>query len=115
MILCGMPKATEAQQMRLAKALLRHAPDVLRGLPPDPKTRAELHAAFFECRGGYNYEDVAQLLTDLCPAEDWPEIEFVVDDLWTSFCVGTPHHAINATASRFAKGRALYGHRRGGF
>jgi hypothetical protein len=72
-----MPKATKAQKMRLAMAALVDAQDELRGPPPDPETRANLDDAFLECRN--SYADVARLVKDLCPAEDWPGIEYLVD------------------------------------
>jgi hypothetical protein len=75
-ILCGMPKATDAQKMRLAEATLRLAREALRGVRTDLEAGADYGEALFECPD--SYEDVTRLVAKLCPADEWPEIEGVL-------------------------------------
>jgi hypothetical protein len=72
-----MTKATEAQKMRLAEASLRLAREALRGVPTDLEAAANFGNALFECPD--SAEDVARLVQQLCPPEEWPEIARVMD------------------------------------
>jgi len=74
----GMTTATEAQKMRLAEAFLRLAREALRGVPTDLGAAENFGNALFECPD--SSEDVARLVQQLCPAEEWPEIARVLDD-----------------------------------
>jgi hypothetical protein len=72
-----MTTPTEAQKMRLAEATLRLAREALRGVPNDLGAAANFGNALFECPD--SSKDVARLVADLCPADEWPEIARVVD------------------------------------
>jgi hypothetical protein len=76
-ILGGMTTPTEAQKMRLAEASLRLAREGLRGVPTDLGAAENFGNALFECQGGF--KDVARLVQQLCPAEEWAEIARVMD------------------------------------
>lgn len=78
MILGGMTTVTEAQKMRLAEAFLRLAREALRGVPTDLGAAENFGNALFECPDGF--KDVARLVQQLCPADEWPEILRVLDD-----------------------------------
>jgi hypothetical protein len=72
-----MTTATEAQKMRLAEALLRMAREALRGDPTDLGAADNFGDALFECPDGFKddgFKDVARLVQQLCPADEWPEI-----------------------------------------
>ena len=77
-ILGGMTTATEAQKMRLAEASLRLAREALRGVPTDLESAENCGNALFECPD--SSEDVARLVQQLCPADEWPEIARVLAD-----------------------------------
>jgi hypothetical protein len=77
-ILGGMTTATEAQKMRLAEASLRLAREALRGVPTDLGAAENFGNALFECPD--SSEDVARLVQQLCPADEWPEIARVMAD-----------------------------------
>ena len=72
-----MTTATEAQKMRLAEASLRLAREALRTTPVDLTAASNFGNALFECPD--SSEDVARLVEQLCPAEEWPEIARVLD------------------------------------
>ena len=74
----GRTTATEAQKMRLAEASLRLAREGLRGVPTDLEAAANFGNALFECPD--SSEDVARLVQQLCPADEWPEIARVLAD-----------------------------------
>jgi hypothetical protein len=74
----GATREREAQKMRLAEATLRLAREALRGVPTDLGAAANFGNALFECPD--SSEDVTQLVLQLCPAEEWPEIARVLDE-----------------------------------